>query len=76
MGCSCGKPKPGPLGAASTPVSITPTPPTTPSGGLSSRTQSFTLISTSGSTQKFTGSLLEAQAALVRSGGGSLKPVS
>lgn len=64
-GCNCGKPKPAPHGAAK------PNP--ADSGGLSSRTQSFTLQLSSGKSQQFTGSLLEAQAKIVRLGGGTIQ---
>jgi len=58
--CNCGKPKPGPL---------RPQPSgSTPPGGLAGQTQSFTLTTSSGRTQNFNGSLLEAQAAAVRLG--------
>lgn len=66
-GCDCGKPKPGPLGSK-------PRPGSTPAGGLASQTQSFTLQLKSGKTQSFNGSLLEAQAAVVRAGGGTISP--
>ncbi len=65
--CNCGKPKPGPL---------RPKPQGVPAGGLAGQTQSFTLQFTSGKTQSFQGSLLEAQAAVVRAGGGSIIPKS
>jgi hypothetical protein len=60
MGCNCGKP--------ASPTGSKPKPTSTPSGGLASKTQSFVLQNAEGRTAKFTGSLLEAQAAAVRSG--------
>lgn len=68
MGCNCGKPTP-PTGAKPKPGSDQ-----TPAGGLAGQTQSFTLITSNGKTQKFQGSMLEAQAAIVRAGGGSIRP--
>lgn len=43
-------------------------------GGLAGRTQSFTLNMGGGRTQRFTGSLMQAQAKLIRDGGVDLKP--
>jgi len=60
--CDCNKPKPQAHGHGSRPSGQTP------AGGLASQTQSFTLTTSSGKTQNFTGSLLEAQAAAVRIG--------
>lgn len=64
-GCNCGKPKPGPYQGPQ---------PAGGSGGLAGQTQSFTLQFNNGTTQRFTGSQLEANAALVRAGGGSIIP--
>jgi hypothetical protein len=64
MGCNCGKPA-NPTGSKPKPSE---------GSGLSSKTQSFTLQLNNGATQSFSGSLLEARAAVVRAGGGSIKP--
>ena len=61
--CSCGKPKPGPLGGGQKPAEN--------SGGLSAQTQSFSVSSLPGKTFAST---LEARAALVRAGGGEIRP--
>lgn len=76
MGCNCGKPKPGPLGGqqsgGSTSSSSTQS---GESGGLSSRTQSFSLQLGSSAPVSFTGSMLEAQAQAVRMGGATVRPL-
>jgi hypothetical protein len=66
--CDCNKPKPQAHGSKPRPAGGTP------AGGLASQTQSFTLTTTSGRTQTFTGSLLEVQAAAVRLGGATISP--
>jgi hypothetical protein len=74
MGCNCGKGKTkASTTAAPRPTNIVPSKkaPTTSGstiGPTSGRTQTFTLLLDSGRTTSF-GSRLEAQAALVRSGG-------
>jgi hypothetical protein len=60
--CNCGKAKPG------QPVGTSKGTGTTMTG----KTMSFTLNPTRGPSRSYTGSLLEAQAALVRLGGGTL----
>jgi hypothetical protein len=61
--CHCGKPKPGqPKGGTSKGSGTT----------LTGKTMSFTLNPASGPSRSYTGSYLEAQAALVRLGGGTL----
>jgi len=65
MACNCGKPKPGqPLGRPKPGQAQTQS----NGGGLSARTQSYSLEAPDGSTTKFTGSLIEAQARAARSG--------
>lgn len=57
--CSCGKPSTPPLGK-----------PQPPAGGLTSKTQSFRVSTEPGQTF----SMLEARAAAVRRGGGTITP--
>jgi hypothetical protein len=70
MGCNCGKPTPGPQGQPPQ----TGNGPTGNSGGLSGQTQSFSLQLPDGRSRAFSGSLLEAQAAAVRSGA-TIRPI-
>ena len=65
-GCGgCGKPKPGPHGGAKPAGTVNPK----PSTPMTSQTESFQLNLVGGEKVMVTGSLLEAQATLMRLGG-------